>query len=123
LINAIVTKKAKLEFARLMKFENGGLSITASGALKKLPLLYIHIPFCEKLCPYCSFHRVVFDSALCRDYFQALRKEITLYKAGAAMFFHSANIRRDKPEPSDRCNYLRSEASRHKPAFRRSPKF
>ncbi|MGZ3648080.1 MAG: coproporphyrinogen III oxidase family protein [Syntrophales bacterium] len=80
MINAIVTKKAKQEFARLMKFENGGLWITDSGSLKKLPLLYIHIPFCEKLCPYCSFHRVVFDSALCRDYFKALRKEIMLYK-------------------------------------------
>ncbi len=63
-----------------MKFENGGPPITDSGNSNKLPLLYIHIPFCEKLCPYCSFHRVVFDSALCRDYFKALRKEIMLYK-------------------------------------------
>lgn len=80
MINAIVTRKAKREFARLMKFENGRLRITDSGSLKKLPLLYIHIPFCEKLCPYCSFHRIVFDSAICHDYFKALRKEIMLYK-------------------------------------------
>ena len=129
MINAIVTNKARQEFARLMKFENGGPPITDSGRSKKLPLLYIHIPFCEKLCPYCSFHRVVFDSALCRDYFKALRKEIMLYKdkgydfsgiyvgggtptilveeleetlkLARAMFFHSANIRGDKSESSD----------------------
>ena len=43
-------------------------------------LLYIHVPFCEKLCPYCSFNRVTFDEALCREYFGALRRELSLYK-------------------------------------------
>ncbi len=46
-------------------------------------LLYIHVPFCEKLCPYCSFSRVVFDETLCRTYFAALKRELLLYrKAG-----------------------------------------
>lgn len=43
-------------------------------------LLYLHVPFCEELCPYCSFHRVVFQESLAREYFAALRKEIELYK-------------------------------------------
>ncbi|MCX8109700.1 MAG: coproporphyrinogen III oxidase family protein [Syntrophorhabdaceae bacterium] len=43
-------------------------------------LLYIHIPFCEELCPYCSFNRVVFKEDLARRYFDALRKEITIYR-------------------------------------------
>ena len=43
-------------------------------------LLYLHVPFCEELCPYCSFNRVVFKEGLAREYFAALRKEITLYK-------------------------------------------
>ncbi len=42
-------------------------------------LLYLHVPFCEELCPYCSFNRVVFKETLARDYFRALRKEISLY--------------------------------------------
>jgi coproporphyrinogen III oxidase-like Fe-S oxidoreductase len=42
-------------------------------------LLYIHVPFCEQLCPYCSFNRVVFQEKLARSYFQALRKELVLY--------------------------------------------
>ncbi len=43
-------------------------------------LLYLHIPFCERLCPYCSFNRFVFEEELCRDYFRALRKELLLYR-------------------------------------------
>jgi coproporphyrinogen III oxidase-like Fe-S oxidoreductase len=42
-------------------------------------LLYLHVPFCEELCPYCSFNRIVFKEQLARDYFSALRKEISLY--------------------------------------------
>ncbi len=79
LIKAIVTRKARQEFARLMQFEEGGPPDIVPGSTQKLPLLYIHIPFCEKLCPYCSFHRVVMEGNLCRDYFKALRGEITLY--------------------------------------------
>ncbi len=42
-------------------------------------LLYLHVPFCEELCPYCSFNRIVFKEGLARDYFSALRKEISMY--------------------------------------------
>lgn len=43
-------------------------------------LLYVHIPFCESLCPYCSFHKYVIDKNIAREYFKALRKELHLYK-------------------------------------------
>lgn len=39
-------------------------------------LLYLHIPFCVVLCPFCSFHRVEFKEALAQAYFEALRREI-----------------------------------------------
>lgn len=42
-------------------------------------LLYVHIPFCTHLCPYCSFHRVSYDEDLSRRYFHALRREIEAY--------------------------------------------
>lgn len=42
-------------------------------------LLYLHVPFCEELCPYCSFNRVVFREDIARVYFDALRKEISMY--------------------------------------------
>ncbi|MGA1824208.1 MAG: coproporphyrinogen III oxidase family protein [bacterium] len=47
---------------------------------EKNALLYIHIPFCERLCPYCSFNRYPFEELLARNYFAALRKELTLYR-------------------------------------------
>ena len=39
-------------------------------------VLYIHIPFCESLCPFCSFHRVLLDRDRAKTYFPMLRKEI-----------------------------------------------
>lgn len=39
-------------------------------------LLYLHIPFCVVLCPFCSFHRVEFKEERALAYFDALRKEI-----------------------------------------------
>ncbi len=41
--------------------------------------LYIHIPFCKTLCPFCCFNRYLFTEDRARRYFQNLRKEIALY--------------------------------------------
>ncbi|MGB9616240.1 MAG: coproporphyrinogen III oxidase family protein [Desulfomonilaceae bacterium] len=43
-------------------------------------LLYIHIPFCEELCPYCSFNRFKLDIPLAKRYFHALSQEIAMYR-------------------------------------------
>jgi coproporphyrinogen III oxidase-like Fe-S oxidoreductase len=80
MINQIVTKIAKREFARALKFEDGILPELSSCRDEKLRLLYLHIPFCEELCPYCSFHRITFTEPLTRKYFKALRREIKLYQ-------------------------------------------
>jgi coproporphyrinogen III oxidase-like Fe-S oxidoreductase len=42
-------------------------------------LLYIHIPFCADLCPYCSFVRIKFEPELAARYFEVLKKEIKTY--------------------------------------------
>jgi coproporphyrinogen III oxidase-like Fe-S oxidoreductase len=63
-----------------MRFEEGVVPRTPEAIQQKPRLLYLHIPFCEKLCPYCSFNRIVFDEFLCRAYFRALRLELLLYK-------------------------------------------
>ena len=39
-------------------------------------LLYVHVPFCEHLCPFCAFHRVKLNPEKARGYFAALREDI-----------------------------------------------
>ncbi len=41
-------------------------------------LLYAHVPFCELLCPYCSFNRFPFREDAARAYFGSLREEMRM---------------------------------------------
>ncbi|MCX6007872.1 MAG: coproporphyrinogen III oxidase family protein [Chloroflexi bacterium] len=41
--------------------------------------LYIHIPFCRTLCPFCCFNRYLFKEDQARMYFKDLRKELDMY--------------------------------------------
>ncbi|MBN1191093.1 MAG: coproporphyrinogen III oxidase family protein [Dehalococcoidales bacterium] len=45
---------------------------------ERLPL-YIHIPFCRKLCPFCCFNRYLFQENKAREYFLYLRRELDIY--------------------------------------------
>ncbi len=42
--------------------------------------LYLHIPFCESLCPYCSFNRFLFDDEKAYAYFDQLHEEMRMAK-------------------------------------------
>ncbi len=41
-------------------------------------LLYVHVPFCERLCPYCSFNRFPYDEGRAKQYFKHLRDEMRM---------------------------------------------
>lgn len=40
--------------------------------------LYAHVPFCESLCPYCSFNRFVLNRAKAEAYFNSMREEMRI---------------------------------------------
>ena len=80
LIDRLITHVARKKNADYLKFTpSSSLDIPPGRALTPT-LLYMHIPFCEELCPYCSFNRVVFKEDIARAYYHALRKEILMYK-------------------------------------------
>jgi len=76
LIERLLTGQAARLTRRYLTFEEAAGSAPPPPAPGAQYLLYIHIPFCEELCPFCSFVRVRFEPALAATYFQSLRREI-----------------------------------------------
>jgi oxygen-independent coproporphyrinogen-3 oxidase len=43
--------------------------------------LYLHIPFCRQICPYCPYNKEVYHPEIAERYADAVRKEIDIYAA------------------------------------------
>jgi oxygen-independent coproporphyrinogen III oxidase len=41
--------------------------------------LYIHIPFCKNICPYCPYNKIKYDAALVEPYVESILNEIEMY--------------------------------------------
>jgi len=67
------------EYAAAMRFDEDEAAEVMPGPPSGPCQLYVHVPFCEVLCPFCSFHRVRFNEPRSARYFDALRSEIRLY--------------------------------------------
>ncbi|MDI9570768.1 MAG: coproporphyrinogen III oxidase family protein [Pseudomonadota bacterium] len=80
LVNQAIAAIVRREFSNSLRFAAGPPPALPEAGKAPPRLLYLHVPFCEKLCPYCSFNRFLFDAPRCRRYFQALRREILLYR-------------------------------------------
>jgi oxygen-independent coproporphyrinogen-3 oxidase len=41
--------------------------------------LYLHIPFCKQICPYCPYNKEIYHSETAKTYTRAVKKEIDFY--------------------------------------------
>ncbi|MDD5686529.1 MAG: coproporphyrinogen III oxidase family protein [Elusimicrobia bacterium] len=79
IFNKIITKN-------IMNFDRCDVISQQIPFVNKPCYLYVHIPFCKVLCPYCSFHRISFNENEAKHYFKALRAEIRHYHKHGYMF-------------------------------------
>ena len=56
------------------------------------PGLYLHVPFCSSICPFCPYNKVRYRADLVGRYFTALEREADLYAAAATAPFGSIYI-------------------------------
>jgi coproporphyrinogen III oxidase-like Fe-S oxidoreductase len=79
-IVSYVTRREGRKFCRLKAAVDENV-INAVGRGKENGIaLYVHIPFCRSLCPFCCFNRYLFQPNLARRYFVDLKKELELYR-------------------------------------------
>lgn len=46
--------------------------------------LYVHVPFCKNLCPYCPYYKELYQENRTGRYLEAVLKEISLYSTAAS---------------------------------------
>jgi coproporphyrinogen III oxidase-like Fe-S oxidoreductase len=88
---------ARLLGAAMQMASRQAMQLQSAGPHFRLPsadpakqyLLYVHVPFCPVLCPFCSFHRVELRDSKARHYFPALRRQIEGY---AEAGFHVGSV-------------------------------
>jgi coproporphyrinogen III oxidase-like Fe-S oxidoreductase len=82
----LLLKILRHEYTAAMHFDAGPANVRQPLPPAEPCQLYVHVPFCEALCPFCSFHRVQFRENKAAGYFTALRGEIRAYHARGFRF-------------------------------------
>lgn len=78
LATKILTPYLKLVTRRYLRLRPAATSYLPAPGAGKNYTLYLHIPFCESLCPYCSFNRFIFDEEKALGYYHSLRQEMQM---------------------------------------------
>lgn len=74
-----VTRNEGRKFLKLSEEIDERAILDSESLQNKQVSLYIHIPFCRTLCPFCCFNRYLFREDQGKLYFQNLKKELDLY--------------------------------------------
>src|SRR5256884_9635607 len=45
--------------------------------------IYVHIPFCARICPYCAFYKDLLDRSQTSRFCEAILRELELHQGGA----------------------------------------
>jgi putative oxygen-independent coproporphyrinogen III oxidase len=70
----ILGKKDKFKF---VGYKEGMIDFTS---IDKECGIYIHVPFCKSICPYCPYNKEIYEKNKAKEYSKALLKELTIYK-------------------------------------------
>lgn len=65
-----------------IRFEGPGSALSSdvvAGLFSETPGLYVHIPFCRTLCPFCPYNKVAYDEVRVARYLDRLEREAALY--------------------------------------------
>ncbi|MBN1177425.1 MAG: coproporphyrinogen III oxidase family protein [Dehalococcoidales bacterium] len=76
---SFVTRREGRKFRNLSPDVDDSVLHNDEANVKDGVSLYVHIPFCRSLCPFCCFNRYLFDEELARHYYIDLKKELELY--------------------------------------------
>src|SRR3954451_1208922 len=85
LIDELLLSAFRFRTRRFLRMED------VEGSMPRMPAdgggcLYLHIPFCPSLCPFCSFHRVLHRHGPAQRYFHSLREEVNRYYQAGFLF-------------------------------------
>src|SRR6266487_1558825 len=59
-------------------------NLVGRGTVGPIRHLYVHIPFCARICPYCAFYKDLLDRSQTWGFCEAILRELKLYQGGAS---------------------------------------
>src|SRR5260370_4885886 len=64
----------------LPRYSSTALGMTASNTVRHI---YVHIPFCARICPYCAFYKDLLDRSQTSRFCEAVLRELEQYQGAA----------------------------------------